>query len=270
MASRAVCLGCASLAVLAELLSCLWVVAEHFCIHALLGKVLVHSSGTANTLYDTRLPGEHSQLPCSAGFRTWRTTTARSCVQQYSCTRSCCLPHNFPYTAALRQRAHAPVMGVWHYDTDEPRARGSHHHALTAVDCLLSKVPCLCLCARSDQHHACGSQVVLTVGTIVFGLYVATRILRIDVGGGGGGSSKGRGKGRRRGRFVRQSHLWLPTLPLNPSWLIPPVYDGHALPRGQFHGPPHNHLRADGMIVTGCLKYLTGCALHNLCRVSKP
>lgn len=48
----------------------------------------------------------------------------------------------------------------------------------------------------------CWPQVALTVGSIVFGLYVITRVLGIDVGGGsgGGGSSRPRGKGRKRGR----------------------------------------------------------------------
>lgn len=39
------------------------------------------------------------------------------------------------------------------------------------------------------------------MGSIVFGLYVITRVLGIDVGGGGGGgSSRPRGQGRKRGR----------------------------------------------------------------------
>ena len=91
----------------------------------------------------------------------------------------------------------------------------------------------LCFCAHAAVTALCIRllQVVLTVGTIVFGLYVATRILKIEPGGGGGGSSKGRGKGRRRGRFVRQSHPTLahpprsrwPTPPIQ-SWLTPPVH----------------------------------------------
>ena len=54
-------------------------------------------------------------------------------------------------------------------------------------------------------------QVALTVGSIVFGLYIITRVLGIDVGGGGGGSSsRPRGRGRKRGRcgaagFLRPS-----------------------------------------------------------------
>ena len=47
----------------------------------------------------------------------------------------------------------------------------------------------------------CSPQVALTVGSIVFGLYVITRVLGIDVGGSGGGSSgRPRGRGRKRGR----------------------------------------------------------------------
>jgi len=48
------------------------------------------------------------------------------------------------------------------------------------------------------------AQLILTVGTIVFGLYVATRLLGIEVGGGGGGA-KERGRGRRRGRSAQHS-----------------------------------------------------------------
>ena len=55
--------------------------------------------------------------------------------------------------------------------------------------------------ALARHLWACSPQVALTVGSIVFGLYVITRVLGIDVGGGGGGSSsRPRGKGRKRGR----------------------------------------------------------------------
>jgi hypothetical protein len=56
--------------------------------------------------------------------------------------------------------------------------------------------------------HVCGAgaQLILTVGSIVFGLYVATRLLGIEVGGGsGGGGAKERSRGRRRGRSAQHS-----------------------------------------------------------------
>ena len=58
--------------------------------------------------------------------------------------------------------------------------------------------------ALARQRWTCLPQVALTVGSIVFGLYVITRVLGIDVGGGGGGggggNSRPRGRGRKRGR----------------------------------------------------------------------
>lgn len=67
---------------------------------------------------------------------------------------------------------------------------------------------------RGDAVICKAAQVALTVGSIVFGLYVATRLLGIDVGGGGGGGGGARRRGRKRGRSVRQSSVaWSQALP---------------------------------------------------------